>query len=283
MSAARSSQGACAWGLALALALAWPALGWAEGPSVWAGKVEGTPDVLQTDAEGGFTRGGMFYCAPAALADGLLWLAGQGYPALSPQTGDPEEDGRALVRRLVEPRYLDTDKGWGSSTEDVLGGLERYLRDHGAQDFALLYQGWQEHAQAHSAGRELPDLAWVRQHATDPKTAVWLNLGWYVHDPQTDVWRRFGGHWVSVVGYGVTRDGKHDPNVVLVRDPSPRTGEAPRVEHVRLAPLRAGTLAGRYPRLPRAAKGLLKAQDGLLVRPGATAGLLDGVVVLKLR
>lgn len=241
------------------------------------------PDLLQTDPRGGYAKGGMWYCAPAALATGLVWMERRGFGGLLEASEEPLEAQFGLVRALASARYLDTDLTRGTGAGLVLEGLSRYLRDRGYGGHSLLYQGWRLHPRHHSAGESRPSLGWIKRGVGDAESVVWLNLGWYAHDPREDTWRRLGGHWVTVVGYGVDAAGRADPEVLLLQDPAPRAGDAPAVEHVRFVLLRGGTLTGSREGLPRSAAGYYVTSEGMHVRAGATAAILDGAVWLRLR
>jgi hypothetical protein len=263
------------------LLLLWPAVATAQAPARMTERAAQVPDVLQTDPRGEFVRGGMWYCAPAAVANGLYWLATRGRADLVERGPDPTEVQLRLVRDLASPEYLDTNLTRGTGAGLLLQGVARYLRSRGYDDFEMSYQGWRLHPRHFSAGQRKPQLAWIKE-GLQREGVVWLNLGWYRHDPATDRWTRLGGHWVTVVGYGVDQRGDPAPDVLWLHDPAPRAGLSPATERVRFEALPGGWLVGRKAGLPLPAAGYYVTGQGMHVRHGATAAILDGAVRLRL-
>lgn len=269
------------WLLLLSLLLCPGLLAAQEAPAALTERAAQVPDVLQTDPRGEFVKGGMWYCAPAAVANGIYWLSTQGRPELVDPGPDPTQTQLRLVRTLASAEYLDTHLTRGTGAGLLLQGVARYLRARGHKDFDLLYQGWRLHPGHFSAGERQPQLRWIKEGLRGGGV-VWLNLGWYRHDPETDRWTRLGGHWVTVVGYGVDRRGQPDPEVIWLHDPAPRAGLEPATERVRFHRLEGGWLVGRKAGLPLPAAGYYVAGEGMHVRHGSTAAILDGAVRLRL-
>jgi hypothetical protein len=84
--------------------------------------------------------------------------------------------------------------------------------------------------------------------------------------------RRFGGHWLTVVGW---RDGK-----CLVCDPSPRNGVARKVHALVIRPAPKFALSGKPRGLPESSGGMLEIAGGFVVKKGADLCLIDGAVAL---
>ena len=234
------------------------------------------PDLVQTDPEGRFARGGKSYCGPVAASNSLVWL----------QNGSngPFTDRRAqhrVVNRLASPGYMNADPVSGVGAVKLIQGVRRFVReDLGDDDFSLAYQGWRSAPKEHFEGIREPRLEWIRSHIGPAKSA-WINLGWYRHDKAADAYERIGGHWVTAVGYGVNEDGTPNPGVIVIHDPSPRTGKEPN-DYVLLTKLQSGTLIGDSSRLPRPAKGLYRMGGGMHIKSTADVAILDGVVGLNL-
>lgn len=236
-----------------------------------AAKVAGTPDFLQTDPRAGLARSGSQFCAPTAVSNSLMWLAAHGNPRLRPP-GDPVAAQAEMIRILGGPGYMETRPDIGTDAAELMRGVDRYLRDRGAAPALLAYQGWRA-VPARRRTAENPDLAELARVITGERGAVWLNVGWYSHDPARGVYRRNHGHWVTLVGVEAGR--------WLIHDPSPRAGAGPSTEALTLTPV-AGRLEGRKAGLPRDARGYF-ALEGLRSLPrGSNTALLDGAVLLEL-
>ena len=240
------------------------------------------PDLLQTDARLGLPRGGRMACGPVAVANGLVFLAQQGWPRLVPLADEPVVAAIDVVRQLASGRYMNTSLAEGTSTAGLLLGVGRYVRDHGYEVRALQYAGWRAHPARHGSGRSRPDLPALAAALRRPGTVAWMNVGWYRLGDGASRWERVGGHWVTVAGQGRDADGREDASVWILRDPSPRSGRRARGEIVRLDVLTDGTLVGPQPELPQPARGVPRILEGLGLPDGAEAALVDGVVLLDL-
>ncbi len=105
---------------------------------------------------------------------------------------------------------MGTSPHGGTPPAGVLRGIERYLTVSGRSAHRLRYAGWRPVAKNYRAGDALT-VAWLAA-GLGPRSMVLLNLGWY-ETPFPGVYRRTGGHWVSMVGY---RQGR-----VAINDPGP--------------------------------------------------------------
>jgi len=250
--------------------------GWAQ-PPVHTALVEQYPDVLQNDPRAGFAGGGRTFCAPAAVSNSLVVFARNGFPRLLPD-GMPGELGHfELVKTLASQEFTNTNLSDGTSAANVLWGVERYVHSRGYAPRALYYEGWRRHDARYSTGRQVPDLPTIKAEIA-AGSAVWLNLGWYAYSAESGEYRRNGGHWLTLVGYGAARDGSPSPNVLIVHDPATSpTGR----EHVDVEILGSGRLVGSERGLPRPAEGYMRLGGELRLKRNHLA-ILDGVVVLRL-
>jgi hypothetical protein len=178
-------------------------------------------------------------------------------------------DQADLAKLLASGRYMNTDIWKGTSTSDVLRGVDAIAMDMFGGYSSLEYQGWKKHPAQFSTGTRVPDIHWITE-GIGKNSAVWLNVGWYQYDRHTNAYHRVGGHWVTLVGY--------DFRILIIHDPAPRAGLSFANEYVHISTIGSGTLAGNAPGLPRSARGYLLLGDGMHVKKVADVGIVDGAV-----
>jgi len=255
---------------------------------VYLDKADSTPDLTQTDTRARLPARGMAYCAPVAVSNSLVWLAHQGYDDLIPPLDDRQKMTQSqLASLLALEKYMNTSLKHGTGPAELLLGLTKFLKDRGYPDASVAYEGWRSVPEGFSGSKSRPELSWIKEGLVGD-SAVWLNVGWYKLDAETDTYQRQGGHWVTLVGYGQDEAGKPDSNVLLVHDPAtrrrPKKGEdnpRPPNEFTRLTPIRSGRLAGDISPLPVDAAGLYRV-EGLTLHGDSELAILDGAVVLRL-
>jgi len=222
-------------------------------------KITSTPDLSQTDPAGAFEGDGSNYCAPVAISNSLMYLSRHGFPDLASQETSTKDAQIEVVHYLASPDYLKTDANSGTNPAKILIGLTAYLADCGYGEATLEYEGWREVSERFDQGAERPDLDWLRAGIDNPTGAVWLNVGWYKYNSDTDEYYRVGGHWVTLVGHGVDADGEEDPAAFVIHNPLSKNGN--RVSHdiIYAEQITSGTLTAtgqnRLKGLPRSAKG----------------------------
>lgn len=289
-------------------------------PPVYLKKLSGTPDLCQADKSARLPKGGKGYCAPVAVSNSLVWLARNGYLCLIPKTGSKRMTQPQLATLLGEARFMDTSDNMGTSPTDLLQGVKHFLDQQECAFDSLLYQGWRTHPAEFSGKSEIPDIGWIKEGLVGD-TAVWLNIGWYAYDPMTETYERTGGHWVTLVGYGMDRKRQENPDILIIHDPAtrvlrrvPRPGNAPakpaatlaaqaataqaeaapatkavrtpapvRHDFVKLAPMTGGTLKSRDPNINRSALGCYRITGITSLEKEADIAILDGAVVLKMK
>ena len=160
-------------------------------------RLEGLPGRLQYDPS--FPAGGANYCAPAAAANGLLWLARQGFPGLAPEV-DGDAAQAAMVRRLA--LLMDT-RGSVTYPGAFVRGLRAYVRAAGCTPRVLRHR--------------YPGSLDPLRRISEPGTLVWCSFGRY--RPEGSAYVRTGGHFVTVAGYGLDGQGRPDPSCVAFGDP----------------------------------------------------------------
>lgn len=240
-------------------------------PAVHRKKASEVPDFLQTDREAGFAKAGSQFCAPTAVSNSFMWLAENGYDDLRP-SGSAKKAQIALIRALSGPEYMKTSPSIGTDVAQVLAGVEAYVTEAGYTISELSYEGWRP-VPEDVAASEYPDLDDIKGYVADERSTVWLNVGWYAYDEESEEYVRNGGHWVTVVGY--------DHDDLLIHDPSPSAGAAFRTQRISLEELSEGRLTGNQKNLPRSASGYYEVGGEMAVASGKTC-ILDGVVLLTL-
>ena len=244
-------------------------------------KINSTPDMMQTDPELNLPGGGKNYCLPVAVSNSFMWLAENGYQHLKPALQDRKQAQSKIARILGSAKYMKTSLKNGTGTSGALNGVDRYIQKRGYHFDRLEYQGWRKHPARFSTGKKVPDLKWIKE-GIEGDAGVWLNVGWYRYNERTDQYRRIGGHWVTLVGYGMDEKGKNDPDVLIIHDPASRAGRFFAHEYVRVEEIESGELMGKKFGLPRSAVGYYKLKGGMHIKRKADYGILDGVVVLKM-
>jgi hypothetical protein len=273
-------------------------------PPVYTEKMDSTPDMTQTDAQANLPGGGKPYCGPVAVSNSFAWLADHGFDKLVLDLTDPKESQADVACLLGTVRYMDTSLKNGTGTARLLNGVSRYIRNRGYEYKRLEYQGWKKHPSEFSTGVSVPQLDWIKNGLIGD-SAVWLNIGWYKYTRRKDRYRRKGGHWVTLVGFGIDRDGRKDPNVFVIHDPAPMAGEEFSHNFVRFERIESGKLVEKKSRrsrksrrkrnrsqvklkdkgfgLPRSAVGYYKLTGEMHLKKRADFAILDGAVVLQMR
>lgn len=238
--------------------------------------IDQIPDLVQTDPKGNFARGGKSFCGPVAASNSLIWLKAGSKGAFTDTIAQYD-----VVNQLASVDYMKTDPIKGIGAVGLIRGIRKFVEnDIGDKDFTLAYQGWRSKPKKSSTGISTPQLDWICSFVGPGKSA-WINLGWYRHDKEKDEYERIGGHWVTLVGYGADEKGETNKQIIVVHDPSPRTGNDPN-DYVLLTLLEKGTLSGKSTRLPRPAKGLYLMEGGMHIKSTADVAIIDGVVGLNL-
>jgi hypothetical protein len=106
---------------------------------------------------------------------------------------------------------------------------------------------------------------------------VLLNVGWYKR--LGNEYQRVGGHWVTLVGSRVGKNGH-----LIIHDPS---GRSPEGNHERVTAIRIrnGMLTGSKKGLPVSAADAWELSGELKIKTssGANTSILDGAILLRLK
>ena len=242
-------------------------------------RIDSTPDLAQNDPAAGLPYGGAPYCGPVAVSNALIWLSKEGYPKLFQGGGDGKLTARSqgrMVARLA--LYMNTTRSMGTTVNGFLKGVERYVQSRGYEIDSLTYSGWESCHPEYFTGQKNVSPETIIE-ALNTKSAVWLKVGWYRYVPGKSEYRRFAGHWVTVVSCKRLPDGVYE---VSIKDSAARSGIEPRTEKVLLSPLKEGTILTSWaPAFP--SRGVYSMKGELRIKKGADEGILDGIVILKMR
>jgi len=244
------------------------------------------PDFCQTNPEGRFPEQGAYFCGPVAVSNSLVALARNGFPKLRPNASGDHEAQIKLIHQLASSGYINTVGKHGTNPPRLMLGVKRFIEECGYQIERLEQQGWMASTSEFPALRKAPSLEWIRQTFQSERSAVWLNVGWYTVDRETGTYRRFAGHWVTLVGYGKDQNGQEDSATIMIHDPSPRTGTTPVTQHIKLVPLKTGILERNLSpthQVRQKAEGFFEMKGEMRLKTGADAAILDAAVVLVIR
>ncbi|MHC4736342.1 MAG: hypothetical protein ACYTDW_18080, partial [Planctomycetota bacterium] len=251
-------------------------------PVYYTEKIYSIPDLMQTDKRANFPGSGRQYCSLVAISNSLMWFDSNGFPNLVRNSGDLFTDQVKLAKLLASESYMNTSLEYGTGTTKLIRGVRKYIKERGYEISRLEYQGWRKHPKEIPWGSSIPKLDWIKQGITGNGT-VWMNVGWYKYKAGEDEYTRIAGHWVTLVGYGKDGKGQLNPNILIIHDPSPRTGKEFSNEFILVSRIRSGRLTGEWVGLPRRATGYYKFTGGMHIKRGADFAILDGAVVLKLK
>lgn len=239
-------------------------------------KALSTPDYLQTDpAYGGLPGGGTMYCAPVSVSNSLIWLDDNGFGLLAPNSADRKRDQFRMIVLLGSAEFMNTSLSSGTDVVGVLRGVSMYITQSGYRYRRLEYQGWRPHQARFSTNIDIPELHWIRT-GIQGNGSAWVNIGWYRYSASSDVYRRVGGHWLTVVGATVPK------NCLVFHDPSTRARRGIHYETGCLDEIDSGEMHGNYSGLPRRAAGFYKIRGSIPLASNADTIILDGVVVLEM-
>ncbi len=243
--------------------------------------IDSIPDITQTDPKALFPFGGVHYCGPCAISNSLVWLGENGYEKLLPEKrGDQLHIQAELTKIIASEKYMDTTLQRGTSPRGILQGVSKYLHDCGYEYSELSYEGWREVPNQFNTGVKKPRLDWIESGLKE-NSAVWLNVGWYMFSPETREYTRVGGHWVTLAGFGVDKNGKENSNILIIHDPGARSGYKFSNDFARAARIRSGKLVGGGGRT-QDASGFFKLL-GMKFHPDIDAAILDGAIRLSLK
>ena len=249
-------------------------------PPFFTDNIDQTPDFTQSDERARFPNRGFYLCGLVAASNSLMWLAANGYPDLVDNTGDAFQDQVKLVRTLGLPAYTATQPSVGTSARQLMRGVRNYVHDRGYAVRRLEHRGWYRDRQRNRENL-VPELDWIKRGMLN-KGAVWLSVGFYKYDRSSNRYRRTlaDGHWVTLVGYGKTRPGAHDPNALMIHDPSPVAGTSFSTDYVTARQMTSGLVFD--PRSRGRPASACYQLLGMKIPKTADVAILEAAVVLQL-
>lgn len=248
-------------------------------PDSYTKKVATFPDLTQKLNRFGHNVDDGYYCAPVSASNGIIWLSQNGYPKLARGYQGAQNQQAHFAVLLGGRRYMNTRKAnGGTSVNGFMRGLYRYVLDCGYKPTYFKYQGWRRHPKAFSTGKRIPELDWMKRGVIGNSIEC-LNVGFYNFDERSRLYKRVGGHWVTLVGYGVNRKGGKDPGNLLIHDPAPRDGMTKKTDFVRIHKIRNCFMKPKRGK-SFSAKGYYMVLSGLKIRK-KRIGIIDGAVVMR--
>ncbi len=239
------------------------------------------PDFAQTDPALNLPGGGKFYCVPVATANALVWYAKErGYSELLPVKGLTLTDKVANVaRQLGEDRYMSTAPKGGTSHVKFMQGLSSYISDAGYSS-KISYRGrWRMPKKYGRVESSAPDILDIHEKFSGG-AAVFLSIGFYEEGSRPGELRRIGGHFVTVVGVGVDKNGNIDRDTVILHDPGDKASAGVEKRYLRLEKMRRGRFVDSRSNEVDAGDHL-KIVDGMNLRRGVV-GVIDAAIALDL-
>jgi len=240
-------------------------------PQVYLEKVNLVPDLCQTaPLFSDLPLQGRTMCGPTSIANVLFALEAQGLRNLVPGKGTAEERAKLLLQELTG-RYLPLNSR-GISPTLAMEGLERYFQAQGYR-VHIAWRGWRYGGRF--AEPEPLEETWLCQGVLELSHVV-LNVGWYQFDAATERYQRFGGHYMTLIGYRR----QNGQTILLVHDPAARSGPNKVTHEAVLTRLESGRLApwARFSDSPAA--GVYRI-DGIVIHPAAHCALIDGAMRIE--
>lgn len=247
-------------------------------------KVDEIPDIKQTDKLLQLPSEGRDYCAPVVVMDSFIQMKKHGFRQILLKEDESRRLPEGSCRQLA--KLMNTRTGTGTTTEDFLNGLKRYIEELTPYSIrSLKYEGWNRHPAEFDNGHAVAELEWIKNGIRDNR-CEWLNIGWYKRDAQSGELLRESGHWVCLTGYGMGADGGSNADTLIVRDPEPVLSPDPRKIFINVKALNENTIMrGPHEGLPRSCRGYLSIESmgNGFDSSHHRIGIIDGAIVLELK
>ncbi len=251
-------------------------------PPVNLERINTIPDLLQTHWKGHFDLGGFFHCGPVAASNSFAWFYLIGYRHILPGASDVNNEQIELAKKLGSSPYMNTEFSRGGTTaEDLVRGIEKYISECGYRNSTVTYTGWDPFHTEYPDPVRIPDMTFIK-NGFENAGSVLLNIGWYVYDPKAETYTRKSGHWVTLAGYGMDVSGHVCPDTLVIHDPAPWAGKDFQNHYVRFETIDKGVLKGAFKGLPVEGGGFLIARQGLPKPTERVTGIIEGTVAIKM-
>jgi hypothetical protein len=270
-------------------------------------RVSEYPSLWQRNPSAKLPGNGEKSCGPVSASNALMWLAEHGYRKLLPDpnvatdtAGEREAAQVSLVRALVAAPYIEMGESQETSARSVAEGVRRYIEAKGYEVERLEWRnviegGVPAPAPAPPAAKPngLPPPTPRFFTMEEIKSAfrdgavVWLGLGMMRSSENSPSgYQRFGGHAVTLVGFGTDEAGRKNPNMLIIHDPDRLDGSWPHY-YVQLVPMEFSFRPRRdtpeaSPTTPRPTMRryrLVMRRDG----DGDTTFVIETATILKLK
>lgn len=227
------------------------------------------PDYFQQDTSfGGFTNGGKMYCAPVSVSNSIVSLFGSFlFRTASDSQITSKKNQYFMIKTLASPEYIATSR-FGSGPAEICKGVQKFLLDNNIRNFSISHYGWRPVPSQFQKER-FPDLTVLPDHLKSKQNAIWLNIGWYNHNINSNSYYRTGGHWVTLAALPV-----ENKNCIIIHDPATLED---RCENILLTTLQKGTLNGNMNGLPLPAEGF-----SCFRNKSGNYGIIDGFIILEI-
>lgn len=149
------------------------------------------PDFYQINAA--FEKNGENYCAPTAAANSIWY-----FDKTLDENIVPDDNWIELVKTLAGEDYMNTDPDKGTTFNNAINGLDKYLDQKYTPGFTVASQFWS------------PNLDWIKEELSRCEDVL-LWIGWWYYDIVQGKWIRDGGHAVTLAGYDATSFWISDP------------------------------------------------------------------------
>lgn len=143
-----------------------------------------------------------------------------------------------------------------------------FLEDNNVKNFSISHYGWRP-VPSRFQKDSFPDITILSDYLKPQQNAIWLNIGWYKHNTNSNSYFRTGGHWVTLTALPV-----ENKNSIIVHDPATL---ADRCENISLTTIENGTLTGNMTGLPLPAEGFNYFRNS-----SGKYGIIDGFIILEL-
>jgi hypothetical protein len=243
-----------------------------------------TPDFCQVDPAAGLPRDGGSFCGPVSASNAMMYLAHTGYPKLKPDAPDEKAAQIALIHTIASPHFMNTDEYAGTGPTGVMTGIKKYVEAAGYSIDRIEYQG-ADHIKAFKRAGPIPTADFLREGLSVPHSVVLLNIAWKKLDPDKQTYSRIGGHWITLVGFEKIADGKDDPSVFLIHDPSPMSGMTFTTEHVTLEPIHGTflTTGSGGTETHASADGYFELKGEIKLKANSTTAVVNRAVLVVLK
>ena len=239
----------------------------------------GMPNISQADQRNELLKSNpVSHCAPVAVSNTLMYLARvyfKSHPTQLVESSSGELGDESQFRLIEElSKHMKTSSTEGTTPQELMDGLEKYLTDRHYQFEKREWKGWGNGEVSSLAPP--PEVEWILKNTLDSSDVI-FHLGWY-KEGEDSTYPRFGGHFVTSAGY------RKKPEVeeveLIVHDPAKRSEGIP--ANCDVVKIQDGILIGK--KSATLAENYLKV-TGIRVNTsrGADIAVMDGAFAFKVK